>query len=1125
MQPFESKHGPSAISKRNNMRWLTYADRELLLDTFDALKDKSGRTTHELLAEVSEWARGVKPSFGFEHQLLSDVTTLSKCLLDHESRSEIAEIARGGLLYVLCGSEGSSVELHRFGLLDDAFVVNYAVQEIQKHLGISTTYGVPRLSQAEQSQAETLFLDFIDRPVLPDHQLLEQAQRNFDRLSSLASYRLFARMTNNIRFLISVLQDSERSLEHRAYARGALSYLVRTDDAIDDRFGLVGHLDDGFIAQVAVDLIEPSRDPLLEIIDFAVDAWPFLDRLAIDDSEGGRPLSEFMLVNAALLCPAIRGQGFRIQTAVVLPSAGPIPFLLGLIAALSLIHDHGKAEIAKDAFRPGQKVLVDNSSVAEFVGIEVRHGCELFGLRQYRTSRGQRLESIRYWPISELKRLTPVNEARVLRGQLSRDRTDLALPGLDYLFDANNETQFRQINQKVMVVTPVAIAHEMASEFSLYGHPLRNVLPMGHISSSSEIHRWSTRFGQQDPILLFASDLDTACIEGEKEPERNRCVVVDASGRNATRLASLKRLQHFKVPTLLIAEERDVDDLGLGSDNETAIWEWSEADLSALLWPQAAADAEGPIARYERRLLTHLSEGPEVHVLVMPLATEIFAVLRQLNALARERAGDRLAELEEIIGLTFSAFFKLLRFSASFSHELPSKNEIQETIDKAREIRDRSLFLSQAETNAARSAEDSLREFCLQLTSDNPKARLVSKLLAADENLSIICPDASHCRDLEVEYSQSASRIRAGCSDDVELEGAIIPGWFGRDRMRKLLVPPVTQPLILVLYEVEARWYQGFLQQRRKSHEARSQARGRRGIFPAVRGWHRAVEKASASEEEDNTSLQQLDSIQQHLHGLYRQRVYKAVRSEGSELEVSARLVIFEGERCAFFTDSYHGNVVTHLIDDYVQSEDDKADLRQMTVRELRIGDALLVHRGSARDVIRSAADKILPLGVRDTASLWQTALLRYVLASRFSSERLWETLQSAGCPLQHQTIRTWLENEDIIGPQAYGRDVPIIAQVTQDGDLVARLDAVITAIGEVRSAHLRASHQLAKQVLARAASSLRRPDRRSEVMEIEEGVVVVRILEIEKETTLVRVSLSNRLLESEHWHQYSAVI
>jgi hypothetical protein len=126
---------------------------------------------------------------------------------------------------------------------------------------------------------------------------------------------------------------------------------------------------------------------------------------------------------------------------------------------------------------------------------------------------------------------------------------------------------------------------------------------------------------------------------------------------------------------------------------------------------------------------------------------------------------------------------------------------------------------------------------------------------------------------------------------------------------------------------------------------------------------------------------------------------------------------------------------------------------------------------------------------------------------------------------LQHQTIRTWLENEDIIGPQAYGRDVPIIAQVTQDEDLLARLDAVITAIGEVRSAHLRASHQLAKQVLARAASSLRRPDRRSEVMEIEEGVVVVRILEIEKETTLVRVSLSNRLLESEHWHQYSAVI
>jgi uncharacterized membrane protein YkvA (DUF1232 family) len=1108
------------------MRWLTYADRELLLNVFDSLKDESDRTDSQLLTVSSEWARRMTPEFGFEQALLSDVTALSKYLLDYGADRDVAGIARGALLYVLHGDEKASAGPQRFGLLGDAFVVNYGVQEIRKHLGERTIYNAPKLSQPEQSRAEMLFLDLIDQPVLPDAELTAEAHRVAELMSSLAPCRLFGRMTNNIRFLMLVLQDSDRSAEHHAYSRAALTYLVRADDVIDDRLGLVGYLDDSFIAQMAVDLIEPSRDPLLEIVDLAVDAWPFLDRLIIDDGGGGRPVSEFIILNAALLCPAIRGDGFRNQTAIVLPSTGPVPFLLGLIAALSLVHEQGKSEIAMNAFHPGQKVLVDNSSVAEFVGVAVKYGCEMFGLRQFRVNKGQRLESVRYWPISELKRLAPVRESRVARGQLSRDRTDLPLPGLEYLFDASSDKQFSQIDHRVIAVTPVAMAHEMAKEFSFYGHALRHVLPMGHVSASGEVSRWSTRFGQQDPLLLFASDLDVACTHSEEEPARNRLVVVDAVGRNANRLASLKRLQHFRIPALVITDEYSVDDLGLESDDKTVIWEWNDADLSALLWPQPSSNADAsPIARYEGRLASHLSTGPDIHVLTMPRATEIFTLLRRLGSLVRERGEDRLAELDELIGLTFRAFFKLLRFSAPLSRDLPSSTEIQESIDRAGQIRERSLFLSETEAGVARSTEELLRQFLSELTVDNPKGRLVEELMVGNPKLSIICPDAGHCRDLELSYSQHPARVRVDCDDDGELEGAIIPGWFGKDRMRKLLVPPATQPLILVLYDIEARWYQDFLKRRQVSRETRSRSRVRRDIFPSVGGWLPSASEDHRGEAPHDASLQELESIQQQISGVYRQTVYRAVRSEGSELEVPGRLVVFEADLCAFFTESYRANVVTHLIDECVDSEDEKADVKQMTLKDLRIGDALLVHRGSARDVIRSAADKILPDGVRDTAWLWHKALLGYVLANRITSEQVWERLQAAGCPLQHQTIKTWLENEDIIGPQAYSRDVPIIAEVTRDETLRGRLDDVVAAISEVRGAHLRASHQLAKQVLARVASFLKKPGRRSDLMEIEKGVVVVRILKIEREPTLVRVSLANRLLEDEHWGQYSLVV
>src|SRR5262249_46591388 len=158
------------------------------------------------------------------------------------------------------------------------------------------------------------------------------------------------------------------------------------------------------------------------------------------------------------------------------------------------------------------------------------------------------------------------------------------------------------------------------------------VIPMGQISSSGEIKKWSTHFGQQNPLLLFASDLDVACTHCETQSERNHLVVVDTSGTNAKRLASLKRLQHFSVPTLVVAEERSVGDIGLEGDKQTATWEWNLEDLSALLWSSQSSPGQqvtGPISLFESRMSSHLGQQPIIHVLAMPAAGTAFNSLRR----------------------------------------------------------------------------------------------------------------------------------------------------------------------------------------------------------------------------------------------------------------------------------------------------------------------------------------------------------------------------------------------------------------------------------------------------------------------------------------------------------------
>lgn len=1106
------------------MAGLTFADRELLLQTFDDLKADWHGSDAQLLTEVCNWARNLKPEFGFEHALTRDITVLSGCLINHSAEPDIAAIARGALLYVLFADRDQPSRLGEFGLLDEAFIASYAVHEIRLRLGNVAVYNPPTLRKSEQEQAERLFLEFVDHPFLDDDELVSKARNTGEELAGLAACGLFRRLRNNIEFLTGALQDSERCAEHRSYARAALSYIVCEQDAVNDRLGIVGYLDDNFIAQMAVDLIEPAREPWLELLDATVGAWPFLNGMLIDDGNGGRPVSEYMIINSALACPPLRGGEFG-STALILPEAGPVPFLLGFMATIGLVQESGQREVTEDSFRVGQKVLVDHCAVAEFAGYDTCNGRRVFKLRQYHKQSGHLCPCDHLWPITDLRRLVPVDSDRVPRGSLVYDlrRSDALLPALEYLFNASKAAHLASVTQRTLLVMPVASAHELGRRLTLHGQRLKEVIPIGHLTEEG-VASWSNRFGEQEPLLIVASDLDAACRFAEEREVKIQLAIIDPQGRNANKAASLRRLQHLGVPTLVVSAERAAGELPVDS-GKTAIWEWSDDDFASLLWPAVVngnGDGVGPISSYERRLQFRPSARIETVVVPCELADKTFEAVRTVRALGREREDEQLVELDEIVSLSFGLLSRLLRCAIPLKPAAATFEAVASGLDRIAEIRTQCNYLTGQERQASAEAEGLLRELFEKLTADNPKARAVRQLVAGHPDLWLVCPDQRLIPDLMAAYGPAGTRIQAGYSADAgTIHGAVIPGWFGKERMAALLMPPVTSPMHLVLYGIEQRWYAGFRRERQRARAARSAASVRQRLFPNVPGWRQPDENQNgATEGAHDSSLQELEAIQEYVRQGYRQRVCSSARSDGTEAELPARLVVFDGGACAFLTESREANVVTHLLDSAIDDPDTKADIKRKPTSDLKVGDALLFNRGSDRDVIRMAADEILESGVRDTASLWRQALVEYSSRESLSSGQLHARLRAGGCPLLHQTIRNWLDNDQIIAPQAYKRDVAVVARVTGDQRLAARMDSVLSAISEVRSAHLRASHQLAKQVLARAVNILKEQDQAASLIELAENVVVVRIAEIDDEPVLVRASMCNRLLEGDAWHE-----
>ena len=83
------------------MAQLTYADREMLLQTFDSLKDEWSGTDEQLLSDASDWAKRLVPSFGFEQALLRNLVQLSNYLRHHCGAKDIVSIARGAIQFIV----------------------------------------------------------------------------------------------------------------------------------------------------------------------------------------------------------------------------------------------------------------------------------------------------------------------------------------------------------------------------------------------------------------------------------------------------------------------------------------------------------------------------------------------------------------------------------------------------------------------------------------------------------------------------------------------------------------------------------------------------------------------------------------------------------------------------------------------------------------------------------------------------------------------------------------------------------------------------------------------------------------------------------------------------------------
>ena len=1056
---------------------LTYSELHRMQQELIAAADADVRTDDELLKYATADARSMGD--GVVDQLTARIGSR---LHHHQGNELVRQLCRGVLSAMLQRREEARE------------LLTFAAELVQRASHASPFPASLGLPEQTTAKAREQFESYIARPAQIDT-LTAEARKFVVENESLAGGILFARFLADLEFLRKVVSDETNAEEARRAAAGALTYLVEARDAVVDTLGVVGILDDAYIAKFAAERIDPSRRAKAAFVDALLKQWSFLARLQLtfDPSDGASSPwspSEFVLLNLAVGF----GPEAATKNAIVLPSVSGLSVWLGVLAALGLLNDTAEEGAPPFRPRPGDFVAVAGHDDEP---IEVLGYFQPPGGRHADAASPEnaRLVKLRYPPRSKKSGGAPVTEwCRVAfldacvptsphgarRAALPRSAGDVDLGPLERVFGATRPLRFESTRRRIVVVSPLGVAREALEKTRLFGRPLIDLIPCGRVRPDEgyALEWWSTRRTDGLPVLTIVRDISEAAALVTRHgatPELSVVAPLDTQDWDAAALAQLGEAR-----IVALVPQWQVDAQKSLSTNGYRFLDWTrELEGTVARRPQSSAPNE--LDEYERRVRRELVAEVNVHRVDLESVQCGMGCLKSLSQAVRSDYGDEAPG--PLAKWTLGAqrlFFELngtpIRLADDFEDRARRTfAELKHGFD----VSSRS-WTEQCAT-AAEAKLRALDGLLRDLSSSNPKEKVLADLLGRP-GTRVRCENR-HWNQLRARFPHAVPWL----DDRISRHGpAVVFHWPGWKNVERIVLPPIGDPTHFVFYG----WERDGLQRAHASRVARIAEHWERERRPQA--WPvdltpRSAVPASLGINANTSGEPALDvpsyvgGVEEWIVGLRRQSVASTVGSTGDDDPVvEAVPVYFTGGRYALYTRGFDVHVATNLNSlSYAGAE----RLEERPATSLRIGDVVVVRTGSETDAIRERADSRLPAGARDLARTWHGALLR--MRDRLLSDRaVHRALVKVGCTKVEPTILGWLRSTDQIGPHD-DADVDLIAKATSDPELLGKLDACKTAIHLVRGEHLRASHELFVRALEELRTRLRRGESLDEAIDL----------------------------------------
>ncbi len=739
----------------------------------------------------------------------------------------------------------------------------------------------------------------------------------------------------------------------------------------------------------------------------------------------------------------------KTNSVVFLPGVTGLLPLMASLAILPALRECAIAGGTEIVFTKGQRVRDPSGSIMEYS-------------HETWDERGHYIwficgdDSTRGLPANIAHILQPTTTSRRLSSSIHQIDSTNPNCTLDTILGTTTRGNRSSFDRTVVMVGSVVRSTEFISNAIVGSGRLLDLFQWGKLDYHGQCEVITP--GQIDaiPICVLSADMARTDEYLHSNADQVFGVLVEGTTPCLKDMASLDEVQDLGTPVCVLADIADVDSVTELERRGFHPWSWNCTTLRLVHEEPARGRIFGAFMRAAEtfgRLETRVLDCH--HEKLRQTAETISAIQR-----ATQLDSD---EWNDIFRSLFGLLNGLSRLVRSPSTEWIESASEQEILLSSRLSHIRALVDATTYERLGHAIQD-----LHQIRSDfqhapNPKIRVLSEAI---DNGKIPQPSVVvFCSPAEAAGTAQFWRDRLDSNElyfislpdllatqtPARYRSVILPAWFGKSAVSRILGTLIAPDAVFLLYEHEASWYQHAVPRLLRQVRTDAAHFSKLLLLDCENLEQDSVQIVQTKGVSDGWSTMSFQDLA--LRDRAKERI-GTLRSKAldSEQTVKAKFVIFGSGKLAAITE-YHTLIVVR---GFVGAT---AYIEDLHVDDLRIGDYILFH-SSSRDLLREVADRILAesnlSNLRDLSRTWKECLLLKLIALDFDEEKLLSYLNMGGIHRHPATVRTWLHDQNLIGPQSR-KDLARIIDTCCEQKVPHDTASVWSAIRIVRSAHLRA--------------------------------------------------------------------